>query len=233
MGLKNLKGVISNESKKDFHRHGLERFIAILGTKVPVNLTIIDGTFAIQKGPVGNDVHRMDLLIAGRDIQEVDIVGASILGIDPTEVDHVSHFAQMSGRTVNLDRIEVRGETPADVQKKLEWESTWPVELMQKYNISGIHMETPGYSNCSGCGMGIFAAVNNFLRENVGTRFDGVEICVGSEPIASPQAKKVFCLGKCACETNKEHPNAIKIRGCPPPVQKTYERLKQELLPGK
>jgi len=230
MGLKNLKGILSNESKKNFHRNGLERFIAILGTKIPVNLTIVDGTYGIQKGPVGDDVHRMDLLIVGKNILDVDIVGAHILGINPVEVGHVSQFAEITGQTVDLNRVKIRGENPADVQKPLEWASTWPVELMQKYNFTGIHMETPGYSNCSGCGMGIFVAINNFFRENVGAHFDGVEICAGQEPIASPTAKKVFCLGKCACETNKDHPNAIKIKGCPPPVKKTYEKLKEELI---
>ncbi|KJS15745.1 MAG: hypothetical protein VR69_12055 [Peptococcaceae bacterium BRH_c4b] len=231
MGLKNLKGVLSNESKKNFHRHGLERFIAILGTKIPVSLTVIDGTFAIQKGPVGDDVHRMNLLVAGKDILDVDIVGAHILGIDPAEVGHVKLFADMTGQTVDLNRVEVRGENPADVQKPLAWASTWPLDLMKKYNISGIHMETPGYSNCSGCGMGIFVAVNNFFRENVGATFDGVEICAGQEPVASPAANKVFCLGKCACDTNKDHPHAIKIKGCPPSIKKIYETLKEELVP--
>jgi hypothetical protein len=79
--------------------------------------------------------------------------------------------------------------------------------------------------------VGIFVAVNNFFRENAGASFDGVEICADRDSVASPGAKTVLCLGKCACETNKDHPNAVQIKGCPPPVQKTYERLKEVLTP--
>ncbi|HWQ71891.1 MAG TPA: DUF362 domain-containing protein [Desulfitobacteriaceae bacterium] len=231
LGLKNLKGVLHEESKKKFHRYGLEHFIAMLGTKIPAHLTIIDGTYATQKGPVGNDIHRMDLLIAGKNILEADIVGANILGIDPSTVGHIVEYAQMTNQKIDLDKIRIQGEKLTAVQKKLEWESAWPQDLMQLYGISGVHMETPGYSNCSGCGMGIFVALNNFFRENTGARFEDVEICAGLEPVASPEAKKVFCLGKCACQTNKAHPNAVKIGGCPPSVKRTYDILKKNLLP--
>lgn len=231
LGLKNLKGVLENESKKNFHRHGLEHFIALLGTKIPAHLTIIDGTFATQKGPVGDDIHRMDLLIAGKNILEVDIVGSNILGIDPKLVGHIAEYANLTKQKIDIDKVRILGEKPAEVRKKLEWESAWPQDLMKRYAISGVHMETPGYSNCSGCGMGIFVAVNNFFRENIGAHFEDVEICLGLEPVASPKAKKVFCIGKCACITNKAHPKAIKVGGCPPPVKRTYEVLKKNLLP--
>ncbi|GAW92627.1 DUF362 domain-containing protein [Calderihabitans maritimus] len=230
LGIKNLKGVLSPKSKKDFHRHGLEKFIGWLPTKVRVDFTVIDGTYALQKGPVGNDVHSMNVLVAGKDLLALDAVGASLLGINPNDVEHLQVYAGLTGRTLDLASVQVKGERIEELRKPLEWQSKWPQELLDLYKISGVHMETPGNSNCSGCGMGIFVALNRFFRENAGATFDGVEICAGREPVASPQAKKVFCLGKCACETNADHPNAIKIRGCPPSVERIYLRLKEELV---
>lgn len=229
LGLKNLKGCMANQSKKNFHRNGLEESIALLGTKITTDLTIIDGTFGLQRGPVGNDAHRFDLIIAGKDVAEVDAIGAYILGLDPREVIHLHKFYELQGKELDLSKIEVKGEQLGKVRHPLEWVSHWPQELMEAYNIKGVKMDTPGYSNCSGCGMGIFVAVNNFFRQHRNTTFNDVEICVGREPVASPDAKKVFCLGKCACDTNKDHPNAIKIGGCPPSVKRSQEVLEKEL----
>ncbi|GAW90968.1 DUF362 domain-containing protein [Calderihabitans maritimus] len=232
LGLKNLKGILSFKSKKDFHGYGLERMIALLGTKVKVDLTVIDGTFAMQKGPVGEDVHRTDLLVAGKDILQVDIVGSRLLGIEPEQVGHLRIFAELTDRSLTVEPGEIRGEKVEELRKPLEWVDRWPRDLMQRYNISGIRMEDPGVSICSGCGFGIFAALNKFFRENAGANFQGIEICMGRETIASPEASKVFCLGKCACDANRKHPNAVLIRGCPPSVQKMYECFKKELTPA-
>lgn len=229
LALKNLKGVISRNSKRVFHQQDLEHFVACLGALVKVDLVVVDGSYAVQKGPVGTDVHKMDLVLAGRDMLEVDAIGALLMGIDPASVIHLADYAKMTGREVDVSSIEVRGEKVADLAKTLEWVSNWPQDLFSLYNIKGIYMETPGYSNCSGCGMGIFVAVNNFLRENKNAVFDGVEICAGREPVAHQESKKVFLLGKCAIETNKDYPGAIKVKGCPPSVNDQYEALKEEL----
>ncbi|MHB8126690.1 MAG: DUF362 domain-containing protein [Desulfitobacteriaceae bacterium] len=230
LGIKNLKGVIAFESKKDCHRNNLMRCIALLGQAVRVDLTVIDGTFGLQKGPTSDDVHRMDVLVAGKDILNVDLVGSQLLGIDPEQVDYLRIFAELGGRSLSLEGVEVIGEEISNLAKPLEWYATWTQDLMNLYNIKGISMEVPDPTCCSGCGFGIYVAISNFFRENAGTDFGGVVVSTGREKIDNPDARKVICLGKCACDTNSEHPNAVKIPGCPPSVKRMGERLTEELI---
>ena len=94
----------------EFHKKGLERMIALLSKKVKTNLTIIDGIYANERGPsrIGT-AHRMNLIIAGRDILSCDVVGSTVLGIDPLTVDHLREFASITDRSLDIEAIDVRG----------------------------------------------------------------------------------------------------------------------------
>jgi Uncharacterized conserved protein len=225
LGIKNLKGVIAYESKKDCHRHDLMRSIALLGRAVKVDLTIIDGTYGLQKGPTSDDYHKMDVFVAGKDILEVDLVGSRLLGYDPAEVEHLSIYAGLAGRSLSMDTVEVIGEKISNLTKPLEWYSTWTKDLMALYNIKGVTIEPPDPTCCSGCGFGIFVAVSTFFQTNTGRDFGNIAIVMGRQKITGPDMRKVICLGKCACETNSSHPNIVKIPGCPAGVKLMTERM--------
>lgn len=225
LGIKNLKGVIAFESKKDCHRHDLMRSIALLGRAIKVDLTVLDGTYGLQKGPTSDDYHKMDVFVAGKEILEVDIVGSLLLGYDPAEVEHLSIYAGLAGRSLSLDSIEVIGEKISNLAKPLEWYSTWTKDLMALYNIKGVTIEPPDPTCCSGCGFGIFVAVSTFFQTNTGRDFGNIAIVMGRQKITDPDVRKVICLGKCACETNSSHPNIVKIPGCPAGVKLMTERM--------
>jgi uncharacterized protein (DUF362 family) len=225
LGIKNLKGVIAFESKKDCHRQDLMRSIALLGRAVKVDLTIIDGTYGLQKGPTSDDFHQMDLFVAGKDILEVDIVGSRLLGYDPAEVEYLSIYADLAGRSLSLADIEVIGEKIDDLAKPLEWKATIFRDLMALCKIKGISIEPPDPTCCSGCGFGIAAAVIKFFMTNPGKDFGNVAIVMGKQKITDPDVPKVFAMGKCACETNNSHPNLVKVPGCPAGLKPMTERL--------
>lgn len=225
LGIKNLKGVIAYESKKDCHRHDLMRSIALLGRAIKVDLTVLDGTYGLQKGPTSQDYHKMDVFAAGKDILEVDIVGSRLLGYDPAEVEHLSIYAELAGRSLSLKNVEVIGEEINNLAKPLEWYATWTKDLMALYKIKGVSIEPPDPTCCSGCGFGIFVAVNNFFQANAGKDFGNIAIVMGRQKISDPYVSKVICLGKCACETNSSHPNIVKVPGCPAGVKLMTERL--------
>ncbi|HWQ89666.1 MAG TPA: DUF362 domain-containing protein [Desulfitobacteriaceae bacterium] len=225
LGIKNLKGVLAYESKKDCHRHDLMRSIALLGKAIRVDLTVLDGTFGLQKGPTSDDCHRMDVFVAGRDILEVDIVGSRLLGYDPAEVDHLRLYAELTGRSLSLEGVEVIGEEIKNLAKPLEWYSTWTKDLMALNNIKGVTIEPPDPTCCSGCGFGIFVAVSKFFQANAGRDFGNIAIVMGRQKTTDPEVLKVVSLGKCACDTNSEHPNIVRIPGCPPGVKRMTEQL--------
>jgi uncharacterized protein (DUF362 family) len=231
IGLKNLKGCLHNTSKKNFHRFGLGRFIALLNTKIRTDLAIIDGIYALQRGPWGDDAHRLDLLIAGKDVLSCDLVGSTVLGIDPKTVPHFQEFAQMKGRSLDVESIDVRGERIEDVATKLEWRLVLAGEtLREDYGVKGVAMDDPGALVCTACGTTAWTGICQYLEENRGATFDNMEFCMGLGPKAKEESRQVFLLGNCAITANKERKDAIRLKGCPPSIQDTYDILKKRAM---
>ena len=231
LGLKNLKGCLHNTSKKNFHRFGLGRFIALLNTKIRTDLTIIDGIYGLQRGPWGDDAHRLDLLIAGKDVLSCDLVGSAVLGIDPKTVPHFQEFAQMTGRSLDLESIDIKGEKIEDVATKLEWRSGFTQQtLSEDYEVKGIVMDDPGALVCTACATTVWTGILQYLEENRGATFDSMEFCMGLGPKAKEESRQVFLLGNCAITANKERKDAIRLKGCPPSIQDTYDVLKEHAV---
>lgn len=233
LGLKNLKGCLDLPSRKKFHdKLDLEQSIALLASQIPVHLTIIDGTYGLRHGPYGGDVVPINVVIAGKDRLSVDIVGSLVMDIDPRTVHHLGLYAQLIGRVVDPESLDVCGESIERVAKTVEWTFDWGPEPVRKHAVEGVLIETPGNSVCSGCSILLSAALNKFLAENKGARFDDVEICMGKEPIAKESSKQVVLLGKCPIFSNKDRKDAIRVKGCPPSMHDVYEVLKATLLDG-
>jgi uncharacterized protein (DUF362 family) len=228
LGFKNLKGCLHPQSKKDFHRFDLEGMIATLGQTIKPDLVLIDGIYGLQKGPFGQDAHLMNVVVAGTDPLEVDVVGSCLMGIKPESVGYLSAIAEAEGRTLDPSKIEIRGETIEGMMLKLEWYYPWTTELMELYNITGLRLDDPGDSLCSGCSVTAYVAVRNFLKGHAGSRFDNLEICIGRNR-ANNDSKHIFLIGKCAIEANKGLKHAHKIKGCPVLINQTVDALNNEL----
>jgi uncharacterized protein (DUF362 family) len=218
LGMKNLKGCLALNSKKTFHRHDLNRLIALLNTKVKPSLTIIDGIYGLEKGPELLGIpRRMDLIIAGKDVFSCDIVGSMVMGIKPDEVEHLREFASITGRTVSLDGIEVRGESIDEVAQKFEWRLSVE-DIFHRVRMDGITIQEPGLSCCSGCAAILSGLAAVLTKDSPGTALNGVEVCMGREVRAKGESKNIFLLGDCALSANKDLKDAVRIRGCPPPI---------------
>jgi uncharacterized protein (DUF362 family) len=233
LGMKNLKGCLALESKKNFHRHDLPRLIALLNTKIKTSLTIIDGIYAMEQGPdfLGTS-YRTNLLIAGRDILSCDIVGAAAIGIKAEEVDYLREFSSLTGQSLSLDAIEVKGETLKGITRPLKWHLSVD-DVFHRSGIQGItvqHGDTD-LSCCSGCAAILSAFCGVFCKDNPGMALDGVEICMGERSRPKKESKKVFLLGNCAIAANKEFKDGIKIKGCPPPILDTVTSIVVKSLP--
>jgi len=234
LGMKNLKGCLAMSSKQTFHRHrlGLNHLIALLNMKIRPSLTIIDGIYGLERGPdfVGAIPHRMDLIIAGKDVFSCDIVGAMVMGIQPEGVEHLKEFASLSSLTVSLDGVEVRGEPINQVVQKFEWRRS-NEDILSQAGITGVTVQEPGLSLCSGCMIIMGALVAVLTKDCPGLSLDGLEICGGREVKAKRDSKKVFLVGDCAVSANKDLKNAVMIKGCPPSVANTVMALVRKGLP--
>ena len=233
LGFKNLKGCLTQDSKRRFHiSKRLDPLICRLNEAIKSDLVIIDGVYMLEKGPetLVGVARRKDLIIASRDIFEGDVVGATILGIDPAQVGYLKEFAQRHGRSFDISAIQIKGESIESLRERLEWKFEPDRELLAPAKITGLSAPYPGKTLCSGCGATLALALSIFGKDNPGMDFGGAELYYGLELKAQKDTRKVFLYGDCAIKSNKGLRNASKIQGCPPTLTKTLLALMGALL---
>jgi uncharacterized protein (DUF362 family) len=233
LGFKNLKGCLNKDSKRRFHiSKRLDTLICLLNEAIKSDLVIIDGIYMLEKGPetLAGVAHRKDLIIASPDVFECDVVGATILGIDPAQVDYLREFAQRHGRSFDINTIQIKGEDIESLKEQLEWRFEPDKELLTPAKITGLSAPHPGQTLCSACGATLALALSIFGKDNPGMDFGGVELYYGLGLKPERDTQKVFLYGDCAIRSNKSLQNVIKIEGCPPTLTKTLLALMKALL---
>lgn len=239
LGIKNFKGCIDRKSKKYCHARDedLEHMFPHIPEKLPVELTIIDGIFALEKGPGhSGKAFRKDLLVASRDMLACDVVGAALMGYNAAEVEHLKYFAQRNGGSIELKDIETRGEAIAEHAEffnySWDWteDNTMPVGF-QRRGISGLAIRKYDDSLCTACSKAFNPVLILFMSAFKGAPFPNIEFVSGKRQEASPGFAKTVLFGKCAYHRNKDNPNikkAIFIKGCPPDLKEFQRLLKEE-----
>ena len=114
--LKNQKGLLRFEDKRNFHRGfqginaNLHDYIRALGIAVRPELAIIDATRALEgtgpttQGEGQTKVRQLNLCIGGTEMNEIDCVGCRIMGIAPAEVKHLKEVpVQLAPRSLPLE----------------------------------------------------------------------------------------------------------------------------------
>ena len=252
LGFKNLKGCLSKDSKKRFHiSKRLDTLICLLNEAIKSDLVIIDGIYMLEKGPetLVGVAHRKDLIIASPDIFECDVVGATILGIDPAQVDYLKEFAQKHGRSFDISTIQIKGADIDSLKEQLEWRFEPDEELLTPAKVTGISAPYPGQTLCSACGATLALSLSIFGKDNPGMDFGGAALYygLGLKPKRGkgegtrPSPTKVLLYGDCAIKSNKglqnvnneEDIQSLKvflIEGCPPTLTKTLLALMKTLL---
>jgi uncharacterized protein (DUF362 family) len=116
LGIKNMMGALA--SKGSMHNGRLNENIADLASLLRPSLTVIDGIIAGEGHETSGNPVKMDLVIAGTDPVAVDAVGAAVMGIQPTEVEHLVLAERKGLGTCRLENIEVIGEPVEKVRRK-------------------------------------------------------------------------------------------------------------------
>lgn len=239
LGIKNFKGCVDRKSKKYCHHRDqeLEHIFPHIAEQLPVALTIIDGIFALEKGPGhSGKAYRKDLLVASTDVLACDVVGAALLGYNAAEVEHIKYFAQRNGGGIELAGIETRGEPVVEHAQFLDYSWDWTEENtmplgFKKRGITGLAIRKYDDSLCTACSKAFNPVLILFMSAFKGQPFPNVEFVSGKRQEASPGFDKTVLFGKCAYQRNKDNPNIKKpifIKGCPPDLQEFQRLLKEE-----
>jgi len=251
LGFKNLKGLINSASRKKFHSadpdKDLHYNVAQLPNKLKKVLTILDGIYTLERGPVmDGKAHRKNILVASADILSADMVGSKLLGIQPAEVPHLVVAAKDRKRPLDLSDVEVVGERIEDLASHHEWDFIYndagdlPLPL-QRIGVEGLKYQKYDSSLCTYCSgvNGIFLTIiKSVWQSRKGIPFENVEFLNGKRQEPSPGMNKTILIGQCQYNKNKDHPNIkemIPIRGCPPStddVRHAFSQIGIELPAG-
>jgi uncharacterized protein (DUF362 family)/Pyruvate/2-oxoacid:ferredoxin oxidoreductase delta subunit len=116
LGMKNLKGVLPGAEKQQSHIHGIHQSIVDINKIIKPDLTVVDGIVAMEgMGPTFGDPVELGLVVAGRNVVDVDKVCCEIMGIDPFHVEHL-RIALEEG--LGSNNVEVVGEPINSVRRK-------------------------------------------------------------------------------------------------------------------
>ena len=250
LGVKNLKGLLNIASRKRCHNasheQGLDHYLARLPEIVWPSLTVIDGIFSLERGPLyTGQAHRADMIVASRDVIAADQTAAALLGFAPGEIPHLAMAAAKRGRPNDLSDINLLGGV--DLSGALmphSWEfehdgSAQMPEFMSKAGIKGIRYPVPDDSLCTYCSHFINYIIMGILSANNKSEpFDDIEILYGKKQQPSGKSKHTLLAGQCQVRANAKNPlikHCVKIKGCPPSLpdfMAAYKELGIELPQG-
>ncbi len=239
LGIKNLKGCINQKSKIICHgkENILDHTFPRLADQLPLALTIIDGVFMLEKGPLqSGKAYRKNLLIASRDVYACDLVGSALLGYDVGEVPHLKFFAESHHRSTELKDIRVEGENIEDHRTHLpytwEWaeDNTGPMDF-KKHGIKGLAVRRYDSTLCTGCSFHFSPMVFMLLSAFKGKTNPSVEVITGKIQEAAEGFDRTVLFGNCAISLNKNNPKiskAVPVKGCPPDLVNFEKIMKDE-----
>lgn len=207
LSLKNMKGAMSGAEKRKSHRLGLDMAIVDLNSLVRPSYAVIDAIVGMEGlWQYPQDSRELGLIVAGRDALAVDIVGASLMGIDPKRIMHLQYLAKQEGTMVDLEQIEIVGESLDNHRQQFKtgfqvFEARYPeVHIVQ------------GESACSGCTNELVSAIIYMKQAGYSQEMEGLTVVIGN-PAEPKVTEKTAVLGKCAKECARLGSYAA---GCPP-----------------
>lgn len=212
LALKNLKGLLVGDQKRQFHEVGLDKAIVDLNNTVRAHLNVVDAISCMERmGPRGGDIVRLDLIMAGGNAAEVDCVGCAVMGYGLDEVGHLKRYIEANG--VDPGRIEVVGERIENVR--------YP---FKKVTLGGTVPGTFRIRDKNAC----CACMNAFLLSCSlldGDPADIADVYMGSLLDESePSGGRSIAFGNC-CPENRAFD--LRIKGCPPYPFALKESLKK------
>jgi uncharacterized protein (DUF362 family) len=204
--VKNQKGLLTVETKRNFHRRwGLNDALLELSKVIQPDFTVMDAIYCIEKDGPGDFFGRrkvMNLLLAGTDFIEVDNVCVAIMGHDINEIKHIP-----------AKRFELVGEPLEAVRSNF-------VKARPVWDVLNLHIHL-GLACCSGCTESVdeaFTEIKMSLIKFIKCFFSLLsrkDILVGKDARIPKKYGRLICFGACTKKLATQH-KLEHIPGCPP-----------------
>ncbi len=213
LGIKNLKGLISDKQKREFHTLGVFDGVVDIIECLKPQLVVMDGTIAQEGlGPVFGEPVELGVIVASKDIVAGDAIGSAVMGYeDPKEVK-ITRIAYERGLgEADLDKIEIKGEKLEDVKRRFKRASEVEIEGVPPFVL----IDHP--TACTGCRTTIISAIMDMKNDNIQWLLEGKTIVIGKLPEEElpKDIKKedLILMGVC---TKHLESYGTYVKGCPP-----------------
>ena len=204
--MKNLKGIMSDKSKRLFHQLGLMRPIALLNKAYKPSMTLVDsicGDLDFEEG--GNPVET-NRLILGDDSVLIDAYAASLLGFSEEAVEYIHLGAEYGAGSDDLENAEI-----IELNKPEDSAFAMP----ERY-ASRLKSFTSPSAACSCCYANLIHALKRLEDDGELQRLRGERIAIGQG-----WRGKSMKIGVGACCSRALY----GIRKCPPSASEIIELL--------
>lgn len=221
--VKAMKGVVDDRTHRKMHFVDLSEALFDLLSITQPDLSIVDMVRPQEGlGPMtlGKPVD-FGCIVAGTDTLAIDATCCRMTGIDLYDT-YLTKGARRGVGVIDEDQIEVRGNSIAEVYKKLD---TPYLEGFSRYSGYDIYDE----NSCSSC-MGVMMYVFESLKtQGKYEENQGISIVFGPKkelPEGCARGKDLVLVGKCV---EKFRDQGIYVGGCPPVAfGPTFAILKRE-----
>lgn len=209
--LKNLKGCIPDQEKRNFHRMGLHRPIAYLNKLLPQHLVIVDGLLGDLDFEEGGNPVQMNRLFAGTDPVRIDAYAAQLMGYALEEIPYIglAHQLGVGEADLHLTRIIELNRDQA----------TKPLPRSDKVRRLARYIEER--DACSACYGSLIHALQ---RLNAQGALSGVKEKIFIGQGYRGQAVEGVGVGQCTNGCTDY------LRGCPPSAAEIIAFLRQKLF---
>lgn len=215
LGMKNLKGLLVDTQKKDFHKKGLIEGVVDWNLHLKPVLEIIDGTFGQQGlGPIFGETKEMDLIIGSKDLVACEAVTGKIMGYEPEEVMITKSAHKRGFGEMDLSKIEVIGKQIDEVASRFKRSSEVEIPgIPESFNLIF------SKDACTGCHNTVISALMDMKACDLFPYLENMNVCVG--PVtkemlpADANADNTVCIGVC-CKKLADEMGFRWVIGCPP-----------------
>ena len=215
--LKNIKGVVQDIVHYVMHTTDLAAAMMDLGAVIQPDFTIADMIHPMEGyGPHSGTAADVGCILAGQDMVALDATACRIAKLSLDEVPYFDAALKKGLGVFDEDLIEIRGNSIAEVQKKLFLPYLEGFEAFPEYTY---HVER----GCSSC-QGLAAFTMSKLKSlNQYDKNAGMHVAIGKIrgiPENIKDGTELLLFGDCTKSLKKrlekEGKTALYCEGCPP-----------------
>ena len=212
LGIKNLKGLIQDKQKKDFHSLGVFEGVVDIIECLKPKLTVIDGTIGQEGlGPVFGEPVELGVIVASKDVVAADAVGSALMGYEPQDVKITKIAYERGLGELNLDKIEVKGEAIASIKRHFKRASEVEIEGVPSFT------KLEDERACTGCKTTLISAIMDMKNDKIEWILEGKTIVIGPLPEEklpkNVKKEDLILVGLCTKHLEKY---GTHVKGCPP-----------------